>query len=379
MDRPVMTENKAQSALNSSNSALFADVERDWADDARQLADLALAGEEMTREQSQAVLAWPDEEILPLLQASFRVRKAHFGKKVKLNFLVNIQSGICPEDCNYCSQSRLSDAPVDKYKLMTPEDVVVAAERAVANKASRLCMVASMRGPSDKDVQAVAAAVREVREKYPRLELCACLGLLKDGQAETLEAAGVDAYNHNLNTSERHYGEVCSTHGFSDRLDTVRKSRSAGMSSCSGALFGMGENREDILDVAYRLRELGVDSIPVNFLMPFKGTPFEDVQELTPLYCLKILCLFRFLCPTAELRVAGGRELHLRGLQAMSLYPCTSLFVGDYLTSEGQAAKADLEMVRDLGFEILGDDSAAEIALKERVVITHREKATAKN
>jgi biotin synthase len=340
------------------------------------LAQKALNGEELSREEALAVLAWPEDEILDLLQAAFKVRRAVFGKRVKLNFLVNIQSGICPEDCGYCSQSRLSDAPVDKYKLMTPEDVVAAAERAVANKASRLCMVASMRGPSDKDVNAVAQAVTEVRAKYPQLELCACLGLLKEGQAEKLEAAGVDAYNHNLNTSERHYGEVCTTHGFSDRLDTVRKSRSAGMSSCSGALFGMGESQEDILDVAYRLRELGVDSIPVNFLMPFKGTPFEDKQELTPLYCLKLLCLFRLLCPSAELRVAGGRELHLRSLQVMSLYPCTSLFVGDYLTSEGQAGHLDLEMIRDLGFEILGGTIRGETPsegspLKERIAITH--------
>jgi biotin synthase len=354
---------------------------------AQQFAQKALAGEELTREEAHSVLAWPDDEILDLLQGAFVVRKAFFGKRVKLNFLVNIQSGICPEDCGYCSQSRVSDAPVDKYKLMSAEDVVAAAERAVANKASRLCMVASMRGPSDKDVGAVAEAVRTVREKYPQLEMCACLGLLKEGQAEKLEAAGVDAYNHNLNTSERHYGEVCSTHGFSDRLDTVRKSRSAGMSSCSGALFGMGETREDVLDVAYRLRELGVDSIPVNFLMPFKGTPFEDKQELTPMYCLKLLCLFRFLCPNAELRVAGGRELHLRSLQSLSLYPCTSLFVGDYLTSEGQAANLDLEMIRDMGFEILGEKPAESkkpdleasgvegAALKDRVSITHRKSA----
>lgn len=355
----------------SISDAFFASAST--AELAQGLAGKALAGEELSREEAVAVLHWPNDSILELLQASFQVRKAHFGKRVKLNFLVNIQSGICPEDCNYCSQSKLSDAPVDKYKLMTPEDVVAAAERAVANKASRLCMVASMRGPSDKDVQSVAAAVRGVREKYPQLELCACLGLLKDGQAETLEAAGVDAYNHNLNTSERHYGEVCTTHGFTDRLDTVRKSRMAGMSSCSGALFGMGENQDDILDVAYRLRELGVDSIPVNFLMPFKGTPFEDRQELTPMFCLKILCLFRLLCPTAELRVAGGRELHLRSLQVMSLYPCTSLFVGDYLTSEGQAANLDLEMIRDLGFEVLGEIPAEASPLKERVAITHRQ------
>lgn len=338
---------------------------------ADQLAEKSLSGEELTREEALAVLAWPDEDILGLLNAAFKVRQVHFGKKVRLNFLVNIQSGICPEDCGYCSQSRVSDAPVDKYKLMSPADVEAAAEKAVANKAARLCMVASMRGPSDKDVGEVAEAVRRVRAKFPQLELCACLGLLKDGQAARLEEAGVDAYNHNLNTSERHYGEICSTHGFSDRLDTVRKSREAGLSSCSGALFGMGETREDVLDVAYRLRELGVDSIPVNFLIPFKGTPLGNREELKPVYCLKILCLFRLLNPTAELRIAGGRELHLRSLQPLGLYAANSLFVGDYLTSEGQAPNLDLEMIRDMGFEVVGEvpGETSAVPLAERVHI----------
>ena len=353
-------------------------VARDPAD----LAEKSLSGLDLTREEALAVLAWPEEDILSLLNAAFRVRQAHFGKKVRLNYLVNIQSGICPEDCGYCSQSRLSDAPVEKYKLLSPEEVEAAAERAVERKAARLCMVASMRGPSDKDVGAVAAAVRRVKERFPQLELCACLGLLKEGQAATLGEAGVYAYNHNLNTSERHYGEVCSTHGFADRLDTVRKARTEGLSSCSGALFGMGETREDILDVAFRLRELGVDSIPVNFLIPFKGTPMAQKEELTPVYCLKILCLFRLLCPTSELRIAGGRELHLRSLQPMGLYAANSIFVGDYLTSEGQAPSLDLEMVRDLGFEIVGDREAPTTApgpaLADRVSLTTRQTRLAK-
>jgi len=340
---------------------------------ALELAEKSLSGEELSREEALAVLAWPEDDVLTLLQAAFKVRQAHFGKRVKLNFLLNIQSGICPENCGYCSQSSISDAPVDKYKMMGAEDVMAAAEKAVASKATRLCMVASMRGPSDKDVGSVADSIRQVREKYPALELCACLGLLKDGQAEKLEAAGVTAYNHNLNTSERHYGEICSTHGFSDRLDTVRKVREAGISACSGALFGMGETREDMLDVAYRLRELQVESIPINFLVPVPGTPMVDRQELTPLQCLKILCLFRFLNPRATLRIAGGRELHLRGLQSLGLYAANSLFVGDYLTTEGQPAQLDLEMIRDLGFEPEGDVSAESgLNLSERVKFTSR-------
>jgi biotin synthase len=344
------------------------------------LAEKSLAGEELTREEALAVLAWPDEDILSLMQAAYKVRHAAFGKKVRLNYLVNIQSGICQEDCGYCSQSAVADVPVEKYKLMTPEEVESAAEKAVANHAARLCMVASMRGPSDRDVAGVAAAVRRVKERFPQLELCACLGLLKDGQADKLNEAGVDAYNHNLNTSERHYGEICSTHGFTDRLDTVRKVREAGISSCSGALFGMGETRDDVVDVAFRLRELGVDSIPVNFLIPFKGTAQGHREELSPVYCLKILALFRLANPFSEIRIAGGRELHLRSLQALGLYAANSIFVGDYLTTEGQAGSLDREMIRDLGFEVVGEIPAEASALPfvDRVTLTTRKVREAK-
>jgi biotin synthase len=339
------------------------------------LAEKSLQGEPLTRQEARVVLNWPDDDILNLLQAAFRVRKATFGKKVKLNYLVNLQSGLCPEDCNYCSQSKISDAPIEKYKLMSGEEVIQAAERAVANKASRVCLVASMRGPSDRDVASVAAAVEKLKAEHPNVEVCACLGLLKDGQAERLKEAGVDAYNHNLNTSERHYDSICSTHTFQDRVDTVDRAKSGGLSPCSGVLFGMGETEEDILDVAFRLRDLGVDSIPVNFLIPIKGTPLAGKNDMTPNRCLRILCLYRFLHPRTELRIAGGRELHLRSLQPLGLYVANSLFVGDYLTTEGQAPSADLQMIRDLGFEVLGQKEATSEtpSLADQVTFTSRE------
>jgi biotin synthase len=354
-----------ETALNTKN-----DVVEDRRAQAERLADKSLAGEALTRAESRLVLSWPDEEILSLLAAVFRVRRAHFGRKVKLNFLVNIQSGLCPEDCSYCSQSKVSDAPIDKYRLMSPDDVVSAAEKALQAKASRLCLVASGRGPSDADVQSVSEAVRRVKDRHPHLEICCCLGLLKDGQAASLQEAGVHAYNHNLNTSERYYGEICSTNTFEDREKTVRRAQVEGLSSCCGALFGMGETAEDVIDVAERLRNLRVDSIPLNFLIPVPGTPLEGREQMTPLKCLKVLCLFRLLCPAAELRIAGGRELHLRHLQAMGLFAANSIFVGHYLTTEGQPPSQDLEMIRDLGFEVIGQEfDSPSPSLSERVAI----------
>lgn len=315
----------------------------------------SLAGEALTRPEAQTVLDAGAQETPGLIAAAYEVRKHYFGNRVRLNYLFNAKSGLCPEDCHYCSQSKVSTAPIDKYPLKSVEETLQMAERAVSVHAGRFCMVTSGRGPTDRELDQFVDNVRAVREKFPQLEICACLGLLADGQAEKLKDAGVFAVNHNLNTSERHYGEICETHTYQDRLDTVQKVQKAGLSACSGALVGMGQTAEDLLDLGYALRAAKVESLPVNFLMPIPGTPLAGLYELNPTRCLNILCLYRFLNPKASLRISGGREVHLRSLQAIGLYVANSIFIGDYLTTKGQAAEADLAMIRDLGFEIEND------------------------
>ncbi len=323
-----------------------------------QLASKSLSGEALTREESRAVLDAPASETIKLVAAAYELRKHYFGNRVRLNYLFNAKSGLCPEDCHYCSQSKNSTAPIDKYPLKSVEETLTMAKQAVDVHAGRFCMVASGRGPSDRELDQFTENVRAVREKYPQLEICACLGLLSDGQAEKLKASGVFAVNHNLNTSERHYGEICETHTYQDRLDTVNKVQKAGLSACSGALVGMGQTADDLLDLGYSLRDAKVESLPVNFLMPIPGTPLSGLYELSPTRCLNILCLYRFLNPRASLRISGGREVHLRSLQSLGLYVANSIFIGDYLTTKGQAAQDDLHMIRDLGFEIEGDPLA---------------------
>jgi len=335
------------------------------------LADRALAGDAPTRAESLAILQAPDDEMPAIVAAAHRLRQRFFGNTVKINFLVNIKSGICPEDCHYCSQSRLSKASIDKYSLLSGEDILGAALRGHEYGARRVCLVASGRGPSDADVGHIAAAVREVRGALPDAEICACLGLLEAEQAARLREAGVFAYNHNLNTSEEFYSEICSTHTYAERVDTVGVVKEHGLSPCCGALFGMGETEEDIVEVARELRRIGVDSIPVNFLIPIPGTPLADRWSLTPARCLKILSLMRFTNPDREIRIAGGREHHLRSLQPMGLLVANSIFIGDYLTAKGQRPEDDIAMIRDLGFEILGDEHSqtspvAAVALKSR-------------
>lgn len=317
------------------------------------LAERVLAGGEPTRDEALAVLACPDEELLDLLAAAYRVRHAFYGRVVKLNFLINAKSGLCPEDCAYCSQSRVSTADIPRYPLLEPEEILRRAERAVALRASTCCIVLSGRGPTWREVERVAEAVRAIKRRFPGLKVCACMGLLDEAKARALREAGVERYNHNLNTAEDFYGQICSTHTYADRVQTVEAVKAAGLSPCSGVIVGMGETREQLVDVAFALRRLGAESIPVNFLIPIRGTPLAGGgQELEPRYALKVLCLFRFVCPDREIRVSAGREVHLRSLQPLSLYPANAMFVADYLTEPGQAPALDYQMVEDLGFEI---------------------------
>src|SRR5262245_7037422 len=205
------------------------------------LADRALAGEPIDREEALAVLRAPDDELLALLDAAFRVRRAHFGVLVKLNMIVNAKSGICPEDCGYCSQSIVSTAAVPKYSMLAADVIVEGAREAWARRARTYCIFASGRGPSARELREVTAAVRRIKEELP-MKVCACLGLLTDEQARALRAAGVDRYNHNLNTAVSHHERITSTHTYGDRVTTIEAVKRAGISPCAGFIAGMGES-----------------------------------------------------------------------------------------------------------------------------------------
>lgn len=327
-----------------------------------QLAEAVLAGDPATPADALAVLRAGDDELLGLVAAAARLRRAYFGNTVKVNYLVNLKSGLCPEDCHYCSQRLGSKADILKYTWLKDDEAVAQATAGLRGGATRICMVSSGRGPTDRDVERVASMVGALKEEHPQVEVCACLGLLKDGQAERLREAGVDAYNHNINTAESHHDAIVTSHTYADRVDTVTKAKSAGLSPCSGLIAGLGETDEQLVEALFALKELDSDSIPVNFLMPFDGTPLEGTWELSPARCIRILVMARFVCPDREIRIAGGREMHLRSLQGLALHVANSIFLGDYLTSEGQAAEADLELIRDHGFVVLGAEEAAPTA-----------------
>jgi len=329
---------------------------RDW----NALAEKALAGDCLTRQEAKAVLTADDDQLLLQLAAAYKVRRHYWQNRVRLHFLLNAQSGLCPEDCHYCSQSKISTAKIEKYPLLAKEEIIKAAAQAAQLKAGTFCLVSSGRSPTESLLTQVCDAVETVKAQYD-LKVCACVGLLDDQQAQRLANAGVDRVNHNLNTSQNYHSEICSTHTFGDRVTTVNHVKQAGMTTCSGGIIGMGESHDDIVDLALSLRELDITSIPVNFLIPIPGTPLGDGEtpQLTPQFCLRVLCLYRFLLPEREIRIAGGREVHLRSMQPLGLYPANSIFVADYLTTQGQSAQQDWQMIQDAGFVLEAANGSA--------------------
>ncbi len=333
--------------LSSTCSPSRSAASLDW----RELAERILAGHRLTEDEGLAILASPDEELLDVLAGAYLLRRRYFGNTVQLYFLMNAKSGLCPEDCAYCSQSKVSEAEIPRYNILSREKLLDGARVAFERQSKTYCIVISARGPNEREMHAIETIVPEIKEKYD-LKICACLGLLTPEQAQRLKTCGVDRVNHNLNTSREHYAEICTTHTWQDRYDTLCAVRDAGLEMCSGGILGMGQRPIDLVRMALELRDLGVVSIPVNFLHPVDGTPLAGKHELSPRDCLRGLALFRYANPDRELRIAGGRELHLGSLQPLGLYAANSIFVGDYLTTKGQAPEQDYRMLEEMGFVV---------------------------
>ncbi|WP_447964525.1 biotin synthase BioB [Nitrospira sp. Ecomares 2.1] len=316
-----------------------------------EMADRVLEGAIPSRQEGLAILDTPQDELLDLVNAAYRIRSRYFGNTVRLQMLLNAKSGACQEDCHYCSQSTISTAPIERYSLLSPEKMLEGARRAAQAKAQRYCIVISGRSPLQSELTHITSAVKQIKKELP-IQICCSLGLLNSEQASLLKESGVDRINHNLNTSEAYHPSICTTHTYKDRIDTLKHARAAGLELCSGGIVGMGEGNEDLVDLALALQDVQPDSIPLNMLYPVEGTPFDKMNNLTPARCLKILCLFRFFHPKTEIRAAGGRERNLRSLQPLALYVADSLFVDGYLTTPGLAHQEVWKMIEDLGFTV---------------------------
>jgi biotin synthase len=324
------------------------------------LAETAITGKLLPQETCETLLIDDRIEILSLLHAAFQVRKHFHGKEVTVHILNNVSNGLCSEDCNYCAQSKSSSAEIIEYQEKSDDEIMAEAEQAYDAGAHRYCMVYAGRGKNIKRAEKIAGLVTSIKKKYP-LEVCVSAGLMDEKSTAMLKAAGLDRLNHNLNTSASRYGQICTTHTFADRLNTLKAARQVGLEVCSGIIAGMGETPQELIEMAFMLRDLDASSIPINFLLPIEGNKLVAPLNLSPRYCLKILCLFRFINPKAEIRTAAGREHHLRSLEVLSLYAANSLFMDGYLNTQGNSRQETLQMIVDAGFTIRSDKSAEKL------------------
>jgi biotin synthase len=312
-------------------------------------ADVLLEQREyISRGLAEQLSALDDEHLPALIALAHQVRLDWMGPAVEVESIISAKTGGCPEDCVFCSQSARYHTDVVREPMLPAAQLVEVARQTRALGGTEFCIVVAVRGPDERMIRAVIEATRAIRAEVD-IEVAASLGILKDGQAERLAAAGVHRYNHNLEAGPRFFPNICSTHTFEDRVETCRRVIAAGMELCSGGIFGMGETWSDRLDLAFVLRDLDTHEIPCNFLNPRPGTPLGMSTLLHPLEALRCVAVFRCVNPAAVLRYAGGREVVLRDLQAYGMLAgANGLIVGNYLTTLGRSAEADLAMLADL-------------------------------
>ncbi|MFW5730828.1 MAG: biotin synthase BioB [Desulfonatronovibrionaceae bacterium] len=314
------------------------------------LAEQICRGRVLSSHEAQRLLELPYTRTSELFPGTDLIRYSHFGKKVSICAITNAKSGRCSEDCAFCAQSGHHLSMVDEYPLKKAEELADLGKMAEGSGIRRFSMVTSGKGLTPEEIKEIGRAALEISSG--RIRVCASLGVMEPQDLSFLKKSGVLRYHHNLETSPGFFPEICTTHNFSSRVDTVAAARKAGLSVCSGGVFGLGETDAQIVQLALILRDLKVDAVPLNFLIPVPGTPLENLSQLTPLRCLKIICLFRYLLPDREIIVCGGRMHNLRELHSMIfLAGASGVMTGDYLTRKGRSLGEDLELIRDLGLE----------------------------
>jgi biotin synthase len=312
------------------------------------LADRVLDGETPTREEALAILQARGSDLSLLLAGAHRIREKKFGNKIELCSIISAKSGRCAENCAFCAQSshHKTNAPI--YPLKSREELLEGARRAEAEGSHCYGIVTSgTRISSGEEMTTILDAIREIRATTG-IEPSASLGILDEPTARALAGAGCATYHHNLETARSFFPKICSTHNYEDDVQTVRFAKEAGMKVCCGGIFGLGESLEQRVELALTVRELEVDSVPLNFLNPIAGTPLQDMNDLSPLDCLRIIALFRYLLPEKRISVCGGREKNLRDFQSwIFMAGASGTMIGNYLTTSGRDRQTDLQMFSD--------------------------------
>ena len=316
------------------------------------LKDKVLCGEKITKDEALELAAVSQEQILKLLAAANEIKNEFMSDKVNMCSIINAKSGSCSEDCSFCAQSTHHDTDVDSYSLLDSEKILARAKRIDQKGADHFGLVTSGRGiETEAEFKQIIKTVKEIKTQTD-LEVCASLGTLEAEQVQELSEVGLKRYNHNLETSRNYFSEICSTHDYQERVQTIKFLKEQGIEVCCGGIIGLGESFADRIDLAFTLRKLAVDSIPLNILNSVPGTPLEDNEDIAPLEALKTAAIFRFINPYKDIKLCGGRESNLRDLQSLALLSgVNGLLVGNYLTTEGRSVEDDLQMIDDLGLE----------------------------
>lgn len=306
-------------------------------------------------ERSEAIssLAGDLKETYALVARANRIRLENRGKKVGLCGILNAKSGLCSEDCRFCVQSARSEAPIERYPLVSSAKMIEAARIAEAKGATRFGIVTSGMSIDDPaEIAEIAAAVKTISSEL-RITPCASLGNVGTDSLKRLADAGLNRYHHNLESAESFFPKICTTHKWSEAVDTVLAAKDIGMSVCSGGLFGLGESIEQRVELLEAIRTLDVDAVPINFFNPLPGTRLPDAPLLRPLECIKLIAVARLMMPDKEIRVCGGREVNLRSVQPLALAAgADGIMVGGYLTSQGRDVGDDIAMIEEAGFEV---------------------------
>jgi biotin synthase len=319
-----------------------------------ELGQHVLEGGEISRDEALWLFDLEERtDIFDLLSWANRIREHFKGNKIHLCSIVNIKAGGCSENCRFCAQSALYQTESPRYGLIDGEPVQVAAKEAKTNGVTALGLVAAWRGLEEGPVLDEICRHFEALKQSGNARPDASLGMIKSqAVADRLKAAGCECYNHNLESSRRFFPQVCTTHTYDERVQTIQHLKTAGIKICSGGILGMGETRADRCELAFSLKELGAHVVPLNFLNPISGTPFANKEPLEPLEILKSIACFRFILPKQEIKVAGGRTVNLRDLQSLIFMAgASALMVGNYLTTLNQPVDKDLQMLRDLGLD----------------------------
>ena len=308
------------------------------------------ADPQLSREDALAILNTPDESLEELISFAETFRRKYKGNHVSIHILTNARSGNCSQDCAYCAQSCRSKADIDKYKWVADEKLYEDNDFVNEHHLSRHCIGLSGMKFTDAEIEVLAEKIRKM--KADGTHLCCSISFLTEHQAKVLKDAGLDRINHNLNSSRNYYPNICSTHTFDQRVANIRMLQGLGYEICSGGIIGMGESREDVVDMLMELREIQPEALPINFLLPIPGTPLEhaDMSVLSTAYCMKVLCLARLLVPKADIRCAAGREVYFKGEENMLLRVVDSIFASGYLTAGGQGIRDTIQAIEAAGF-----------------------------